>query len=143
MFMLKNKLMNVVLITGIVSVILLGIASNSHAWRVTVTNGSDRPCIVLFYDNAYIVNDWQYRETIQPSQSITLDSKGYCFSGLEGFYFPPDGREVKIASTSILGHEVDVGGFSAGCWDSSWTICRKRGAGDPNVRDNDYGFCKQ
>lgn len=31
MFMLKNKLLNVVLIADIVSVILLGIVSNSHA----------------------------------------------------------------------------------------------------------------
>jgi P pilus assembly chaperone PapD len=49
MFMLKNKLLNVVLITGIVSVILSGIAANSHAWKVTVKNDNDRPCVVQFY----------------------------------------------------------------------------------------------
>lgn len=154
---MKNKLMNIILIAGVVAVILLGIASHSHAWKVTVKNGNENKMIngvetystvtatVTFYYNALIANGEGAWQNIHLGESFTYDSGGLCPSGFTGrlFFITKDGKmdEKELAPTSILGHEVGKEGFTAGCWDSSWTICRKRGQG-VTINNNDYGFCK-
>jgi hypothetical protein len=143
--MLKNKLMNVILLTGIVSVILLGIAANLHAWTVTVRNDSEETCRVDLYYTSFEGNKEYGMKLVPKGGTATFETGLWCPSGFTGIIFkdPKNLEYPSLASTSILGHETGTTGFSAGCWNSSWKICRKRGEGYKEVRNNDYGFCKQ
>jgi hypothetical protein len=143
--MLKNKLMNVVLLAGIVSVILLSIAVNLHAWTVTVKNDTGETCRVNLYYTSFDGNKEYGYKLLPMGSTVTFETGAWCPSGFIGIIFkdPKNLEYPSLASTSILGHETGMAGFSAGCWNSSWTICRKRGAGSKEVSNNDYGFCKQ
>jgi hypothetical protein len=82
---------------------------------------------------------------LNAGQTKTISTGGWRPSGLKGTLYVGDsgGSPYRIASTSILGHETETGGFSAGCWNSSGRICWKRSDWNDPIKEDDYGFCKE
>ncbi len=113
--------------------------TSSEAWLVTVKNDTEYLVSVRLYVN-FIVNGLHEEVTICAGGSHTFDTGGLCPSGFTGTIYHR--YASSLAETSILGHEVGISGFSAGCWNSAWKVCRKRGSGHV-TETRDYGFCKQ
>ncbi len=119
---------------------MFSLESLSSAFDVTITNQSP----YLTRVHVYVTKDYKNVESaygyLDPGVSYTFKTGGWCPSGMVGLVYVDPARD--IASTSILGHETGKAGFSPGCWNSSWTVCRKRGAAGSPVQNNDYGFCR-
>jgi len=113
--------------------------SSSGAWLVTVKNDTEYLVNVNLYVN-FFVNGFYEEATIIAGESHTFDTGGLCPSGFTGTIY--DRYASRLSETSILGHEIGVAGFSAGCWNSGWKVCRKRGSGH-GTETRDFGFCKQ
>jgi len=131
-----------ILVAVIVLELVLGFSVPSHAWQVQVRNDTSQNANV----DIYISSIFNYKVgsiIIVPGATGTIDTGGWCPSGLTGAFVGNQKQLISnLASTSCLGHEIGPAGFSACCWNSSWTICRKRGD-DQSINDKDYGFCKQ
>ena len=124
------------LLAAIVLVLGCGFCSLSFAWDVTVHNPTPYFVQVEIYTTVF-TSEILESTIITKNSSHTFKTGNWCPSGFKGNFMPG----ARIASTSILGHETEL--FSAGCWNSSWQICRKRGNEGDEIKDNDYGFCKQ
>ena len=121
---------------------MVGSASLSSAFDVTIKNGTPYRIRVFVYVTKDYRNDESGYGDLGPGVSYTFKTGGWCPSGMEGFVRYDVGETREIASTSILGHETGRSWFSPGCWNSSWTVCRKRGTEGTPVQDRDYGFCR-
>jgi len=124
-------------------------ASSAASYDVKVQNDTGHTVVVTLYVSTLIQGNKDYSKWGMSSWlSHTFTTDWHCPSGFKGTIHQEQGAWIdpngyKLASTSILGHETGKSGFSPGCWNSSWKICRKRGKdGDP-LKDDDYGFCKQ
>jgi hypothetical protein len=140
---MKTKLSVAVVLAAVLAVCSL--STPVFGYNVTVTNDTD--CYVAVSLYVYVMfkgNSLHSYRIIEPGGTYTFQTDALnCPSGFRGYVYDRDFTwEKKLTPTSILGHETSKSGFSAGCWNSSWKICRKHGSQGEQVRDNDYGFCK-
>ena len=80
---------------------------------------------------------------INPGETYTFETGAKCPTGIEGQIYA-DGKWLKMKSMDCLGgdHNYETSVMSTCCWDISARVCQKAGQGYTEVRDHDYGFCK-
>lgn len=129
------------LLVATVVIILVGLASLSFAWDVTVRNDSGHRCQVRLYTDHLFTCHYTSYQSIASGSSYTWSTGAYCPQALEGKIYV-DGVMKSMKSMNIaVSVEVDNPcDATAACWSATWMICRKRGSGTAN--DYDYGFCK-
>lgn len=81
---------------------------------------------------------------INPGGTYTFETGDKCPTGIEGQIYA-DGKWLKMKSMDCLGgdHDYETSVASTCCWNISARVCQKAGQGYTEVRDHDYGFCKE
>lgn len=147
--MFEIRSMKKIFITAMVSLLVSGSISITHAWEVTVRNDTDKDCKVTLYTDRMFAIHPETEATLTPGASYTWRTGSWCPDCIKGKINIPSGTQSSsgwktIKWTNCLGNEISIAdGCSPCCWNSNWRICRKRGEGYSEVRDDDYGFCKE
>ena len=141
---MANKSLSFLTKLALVILLLVLSATTAEAYEVTITNDSAYTCEVSVWTMHlfFSVNEGTF--TLQPGQSHTWDTGGWCPAGFSGDIAGPQGwRRLQMAD--CLGNNSSSStGFSATCcWRLNYKICKKISGDHIELRDNDYGFCKQ
>ncbi len=131
------------LLAAIVLVLGCGLCSLSFAWDVTVSNATELVAKVEGHVDHVFWTSGMGEQTIQPGGSYTWHSGSWCPDGLSGEIRDSAGNWRKIQETSCLGHKCSHDSWTSCCWNLNFKVCRKAGIGYQEIRDDDYGFCKQ
>ena len=129
---------------GIVILVLAMSATTGWAYDVTVTNDTEYTCKVSVFTMHLVFSENEGTFILQPGQSHTWNTGAWCPSGFSGTILGQQGwRELQM--TNCLGNKCsDSTGFMATCcWDLRYRVCKKISGDHVEVRDNDYGFCKE
>ena len=134
----------VLIITGLI------IGRNAYAggginWKVTVHNPTDYKIKVWAYVRLASLSEKLTSSgvVINPGGTYTFETGDKCPTGIEGQIYV-DKKWLKMKSMDCLGgaHDYDTAVMSTCCWNLSARACQKAGQGYTEVRDHDYGFCK-
>ncbi len=107
-------------------------AAPAGAWTMTLDNPTEYTARVLAYGG---YKDPIHLKTlatvnIAPGGSYQWSTGAQCPTGFAGKLNTPDGWRGLKTDTFIK------------CWNVHYKICQKAGQGYTEVRDYDYGFCK-
>lgn len=132
-----------VLVAAMVLMLVLGMGSLSFAYDVTVYNETEFVVKVAVWTNHLTTNQKVSTQTIQPGGSYTWSTGAWCPDGLTGQIKDSTGNWRGLQETNCHGNKQSSGFWPACCWSLTFKVCRKIGIGYTEIRDDDYGFCKE
>jgi hypothetical protein len=118
-------------------------ASGAMVYEATAKNETELVVRVEAYNDQWSSGMGLGEQTIQPGGSYTWRSSTYCLCGFKGQIRDSAGNWYKMQDTDCNGNKTSSIGFSACCWNLNFKVCRKEGVGNKEIKDGDYGFCKQ
>ena len=132
----------------VMAVLIIG--RDTHAggginYKVTVGNPTDYKVKVWVFVRKVNLSEKLISNAVilNAGESHTWETGAKCPTGIEGQILAA-GKWMKMKSMDCLGgdHNYETSVVSTCCWDISARVCQKAGQGYTEVRDHDYGFCK-
>jgi len=141
---MANKSLSFLTKSALVILLLFLSATTAEAYEVTITNDSAYTCQISVWTMHLFFSQNEGTATLQPGQSHTWQTGAWCPSGFSGDILGPQGWR-NLQMTNCLGNNCSssTGFMATCCWNLNYKICKKISGDHIELRDNDYGFCKQ
>lgn len=141
---MANKSLSFLTKLALVILLLFLSATTAEAYEVTITNDSAYTCQISVWTMHLFFSQNEGTATLQPGQSHTWQTGAWCPSGFSGDILGPQGWR-NLQMTNCLGNNCSssTGFMATCCWNLNYKICKKISGNHIELRDNDYGFCKQ
>ena len=132
-----------VFVTAMALVLVCGMGSPSFAYDVTVHNETEFVVNVATWSHHFSSNKKVSTQTLQPGGSYTWSTGAWCPCGLSGQINDGAGNWRALQETNCHGNKQSSEWWPPCCWNLTFRVCRKVGEGYSEIRDDDYGFCKE